>query len=526
MNLQDKFRRFRSSFSFRLFAVFTAMTLLITFAFSIIYIRSEINAQKKRFEQRLGLLASHMSGSISLPVFAENRELLQQIILDETARHKDISAITIKNLAGNQLGEYRHPTPPSADNQMSTTVDIYSSSLSFSPETALTGGSDSSGAIVGTLQVAIDISEMSDSIRALTIKAVMVALIFWIAVSILSYAILKQVTHSFKSLMHGIETIKSGNFSVTIPVERNDEPGRAAEAVNQLALALKERDEENLRLQEELFNALRMEVQEEKKQLMARLIQTNRMTFLGLLASSMAHEINNPNGAIRLSGLYLSRAWLDAMPLLKRIAEEEGDFSLGGIPYSEARKEITRSCATIERNTELISKVVHDLRSYSLGERHEFQPDVDINQVIRNAVSTVRAYGRHGDMQVALETGEDLPLLNGSKHQLEQVIINLLLNALQAQSDNNGRVTIRSEFRPDQQQVVVTVSDQGEGIAPEDLQRLFEPFFSTKLDKGGSGLGLFVTNFIVNQHHGTLEFDSELGKGTRVTVALPSPPLP
>jgi len=103
------------------------------------------------------------------------------------------------------------------------------------------------------------------------------------------------------------------------------------------------------------------------------------------------------------------------------------------------------------------------------------------------------------------------------------VVINLLLNALQAMPNVTGTVTITSSLNQESDKVDITISDQGSGIAPNDLERLFEPFYSTRLDKGGSGLGLFVTNFLVSQHHGTLDFSSELGKGTTVKVSLPTP---
>jgi len=514
---------FQTSFRFKLFVIFTVLTLLITLTFSVVYIRSEINSQKKRAEQRLNLLATHLSGNISLPLFAENHQMMKQILNEQTVLYPDISAIMVRNKDNRILVDFARTPTVRPENELTKTVDVISNPLGISPEEAMTGSSPTTVTAIGSMQLSLDISDMTAKIRELTYKALVIAFFFWVAVSLLSYLVLQKVTQGFKTFLEGLETIKAGNYSISIPVLKNDEPGRAAAAVNELAAALRRRDEDNRRLQEELVHALKMEVQEEKKQLMAKLIQTNRMTFLGLLASSMAHEINNPNGSIRLAGLYLSRAWLDALPLLKRTAEEEGDFSLGGIPFSAASREITSCCATIERNTELISKVVHDLRSYSLGERYEFNSDVNVNQVIYNAISTVRAYGRHGDMQVVVETEADLPLIYGSRHQLEQVVINLLLNALQALPDGTGTVTITSSLKPESSQVAITISDQGGGIAPKDLEHLFEPFYSTRLDKGGSGLGLFVTNFLVSQHQGTLDFSSELGKGTTVTVNLPLP---
>ena len=167
--------------------------------------------------------------------------------------------------------------------------------------------------------------------------------------------------------MQGVEKITQGDYSIRIPTESDDEPEQAAMAINDLAATLQDRERENRRLQAELLNAMKVEVQEERKLLMAKLIQTNRMTSLGLLVSSMAHEINNPNGAIRLAAQYMNKAWKDTLPVLKGIAREEGDFSIGGIPLSMAGEEIARSGENIIRNTERIETVIKNLRAYSLG---------------------------------------------------------------------------------------------------------------------------------------------------------------
>jgi len=175
----------------------------------------------------------------------------------------------------------------------------------------------------------------------------------------------------------------------------------------------------------------------------------------------MAHEINNPNGSIRLANQYLARACKDALPLLQQIAAEEGDFNLGGLPFSLARGELVNCSATIERSTERIAQVIQDLRSYSLGARNEFVSDVDIKQVITGALTIVRSHGKYTGMTFSTDAAADIPSITGSQHQLEQVLINLLLNAVQATPGGKGQVTVQACFDRANDQVRISVKDEG-----------------------------------------------------------------
>jgi len=526
VTLCSRLTGFRASFRFKLLAIFTLLTALITFLFSFMYIVTEVRDQRRLAADKAHMLATHLAESVRLPLFAENREALR-LLAEDTARYPEIHAVVIRANDGRVLADFQRPTTPPPGDLLSEIVEVRSNPLGAAPETAFTGGSNVAGALIGRVRLDLDTSGLKQTIRQIIMSSCLLALGFWVTGSILSYLALRQVTRSFNALMRGLETMRTGNFAIRIDVERDDEPGRAAAAINELATTLQQREQENQRLQEELLDAMRLEVKEEKRQLMAKLIQTNRMTSLGLLASSMAHEINNPNATIRLAGQYLDRAWKDALPLLQQASIEEGDFALGGVPFSAASVNIAECCATIDRNSERIAHVIQDLRSYSLGERNAFRHDVNINHVVGGALTIIRSHGKHTDTAIVADTATDIPVITGSHHQLEQVVVNLLLNAVQALPEGKGKVTVGTAIDLASQEVRVTVRDEGEGIPPELRERLLEPFFSTRIDKGGSGLGLFVASFIVNEHNGNLEFSSTPGVGTTVTVRLPlRPPLP
>lgn len=521
--MSDRFKRpsLSSSFSFRLFAIFTVTTALMTIALTSRYAYVTASEQRTSITRSLRLQARHLAESARLPLYAENRESLQYLA-EEAAREREIHAIRISSIDGRVLADINKTDDrTSSPDRISTQVEVRSSSLFSLPEILLDSVPEPEGTLIGHVFMERDTNDLHRAIWKSILTSFGLAALFWLAVSGLGYVVLLKVTRSFNALMAGIERMQGGDLSNRIVIDRMDEPGRAAVAVNALAESLQRREEENRKLQEELLQAMRIEVQNEKKQLMAKLIQTNRMTSLGLMASSMAHEINNPVGAIRMANQFLCRAWEHALPLLDRAANEEGDFTLGGLPFSTARTNVAECCGTIDRSTERISHVISDLRSYSLGDRNEFLPGVDLNRVVEDALSIVKAHGKHSEASITATPSPHLPSVPGSHHQLVQVVVNLLLNAVQALPDGKGAISAGTCHLPETDEVLITVHDEGEGIPPEIRDHILEPFFSTRFNEGGSGLGLFVSNYIVTAHGGSLEFDSADGVGTTVTVRLP-----
>lgn len=516
------FITFRASFQFKLFTIFTLLTALMAALFGSAYIFTEIREQRDYAGNRCQLMAAHLADTIRLPLFAENREMLLQIIR-ETSHTPDFHSVTIRANDGRILAEIHKPVARGDGELLSKTVEVRSNPLGSSPESAIIGSNEPIGALIGTVRLDLDTTELRARTRRLIMVACATALLFWITVSTLCYLALRQVTRSFNALMRGLESMQAGNYAVRIDPVGSDEPGRAAVAITLLAASLQQREEENRRLQQQLVDAMRLEVQNEKKQIMAKLIQTNRMTSLGLLASSMAHEINTPNGAIKLAGQQVAKTWKSAIPILDRVAQEEGDFVLGGAVFSLVRDEVTKATEVIARCSERIEKVVQDLRAYNIGGHGDVKDRVNLNQVVSDALTIIRAHGRYGNIAILNEPCPELPAVTGNRYQLEQVVINLVLNSIQAIPElRQGIITITSGYDSVKGEVSLDVKDDGEGIQPEIMSRLMEPFFSTRMESGGSGLGLYISNFIVTEHRGRLVFESEPGKGTTATITIPT----
>jgi PAS domain S-box-containing protein len=246
-----------------------------------------------------------------------------------------------------------------------------------------------------------------------------------------------------------------------------------------------------------------------------------RLASIGVLAAGVAHEINNPNNAIHFNASVLERAWGDAAPILSEYFRENGDFSLAGLPFSEASGTLPELLSQIGTNSKRIQRIVENLKHLSRKDRSELTSEADVAATLEAAVGILRKQTQEHTDRFELTVAEGLPAVRGSSQQLEQVFINVILNALQALPDRNCGVFVDASAPPGSGGVSIRVRDEGAGITKEHLEALTEPFFSTREDSGGTGLGLSISQSIIDKHGGRIEFESELGRGTTVTITLP-----
>ncbi len=259
----------------------------------------------------------------------------------------------------------------------------------------------------------------------------------------------------------------------------------------------------------------------EKRHLETQALQNARLASIGVLAAGVAHEINNPNNAIQFNAALLDRAWKDVLPILKEYYTENGDFAVGGVNYSQAAKNLPLILSETIRNSDRIRRIVKNLKHMSRQDTDELAERVDIQQVVEAAVMILHNQIQKFTDQFFLDIPDGLPLVQGNSQQLEQVIINLLLNALQALANRESSVRVQGGYDADDCQLWIVISDQGKGIPERDLSRLTEPFFTTRAESGGTGLGLSISRAIVERHDGSLGFESEVDVGTKVTIRLP-----
>ena len=253
-----------------------------------------------------------------------------------------------------------------------------------------------------------------------------------------------------------------------------------------------------------------------------KLVQADKMTSLGILVSGVAHEINNPNGLILLNVPTLKEASADAEAILEEHYRLHGEFIYGGLPYSRMRDNIPRLFTEMHEGAKRIKRIVDDLKDFARRDSSAAMEQLDLNSVAQAAVRLVEPTLREATGHFMAEYCPELPAVRGNTQRIEQVIVNLLLNACQALPDKERKIYLATGYDQSTRSVFLTVTDEGSGISPDVRPYLTDPFFTTKRDAGGTGLGLSVSAGIVKEHGGSLEFDSASGEGTAVSLRLPA----
>jgi PAS domain S-box-containing protein len=223
--------------------------------------------------------------------------------------------------------------------------------------------------------------------------------------------------------------------------------------------------------------------------------QADKLAALGTLSAGIAHEINNPIGIIT------SRV---EVMLLEAESEE--------LP-AEMRKDLE----VILRHARRVASITQGLLSFA-RQSSGMRAAVNLNRVVEEMLQLVRKDMDSAQVRVTLRRHEALPEIMADANAIGQVLLNLLTNARRAMPDG-GEITIETGYDPETRSVRLVVCDTGTGIAPEVLPKIFDPFFTTKSD--GTGLGLSVSHGIIHDHQGSVDVESEVGKGTTFTVTLP-----
>lgn len=254
-----------------------------------------------------------------------------------------------------------------------------------------------------------------------------------------------------------------------------------------------------------------------------QLIQADKMASLGILVSGVAHEINNPSSLLLLNLPALRDIYADCLEVLDAHYREHGDFTVGGLDYSRVRDEIPLMLDEMLEGSQRIKRIVGDLKDFSRQGSAELGEALDLNAVVHTAIRLVENSIRKATDHFETDYEADLPSVTGNAQRIEQVVINLVLNACQALDHPEQGIRVRTFSQVDEAGhlwVCLAVEDQGCGIGSDVIGRVTDPFFTTKRDQGGTGLGLSVSAGIVLEHQGSLTFDSTPGGGTTARVSL------
>lgn len=268
---------------------------------------------------------------------------------------------------------------------------------------------------------------------------------------------------------------------------------------------------------------VRSKVQLERLQ--TQIVQNEKMASLGQLSAGIAHELNNPVGFIYGNLDFLSKCMGGLVKLLNYYDEAElsGPVIAGAaeikaqIDYQASLEDLNSIISDCRDGAERISDIVQNLRTFSRLDEAEFKK-TDVHEGIDSTLRLLSRYFSTDNILLVREYSE-LPLIDAFSGQLNQVWMNLLVNAAQAVSVKGGEVRITTSAN--KQSVFIAVSDTGDGIAAEHLSRIFDPFYTTKPVGDGTGLGLSISFGIVDRHGGTIAVDTKINEGSTFMVTLP-----
>jgi signal transduction histidine kinase len=251
-----------------------------------------------------------------------------------------------------------------------------------------------------------------------------------------------------------------------------------------------------------------------------QLQQADKLASLGQLVSGIGHEINNPNQFIRGNIKIVKQALEDMLPIIDDHYAKDSDLKIARLNYDFFRKHIMTLVSDMAHGSERIKAIVEGLRTFARKDEGLLVDKVDINTLVEASARLVQNEV-HKRADIELDLTPKLPAFIGNTQKIEQVLINLIVNAGQAMGDDK-KGTIRIHTRSQNGHVVVEVKDNGCGMSENTLRQIFDPFFTTKRAKGGTGLGLAIAFRIIEEHKGTISVGSEIGVGTTFTIKIPA----
>lgn len=357
--------------------------------------------------------------------------------------------------------------------------------------------------VLGVLDIVYPLERIDRSIRQNTVTIVSLSLGF-VALAALLVGLLVQrmVYRPLRDLQDGAARLAGGDLDQPIPVRSQDELGQLADSFNAMMHALRSSRVEL----EQWGHTLEHKVEAATRELhraQAEAARGEKLASVGLLAAGIAHELNNPlTGVLTFSSL-LRKQMPDGSP-----EAEDLDLVI----------QETRRCAAIIRRLLDFAREKTPEKNYA-----------DLNALIRKTVLLVEQSAQAMGIEILVETDETLPPVWIDENLLEQVVMNMLVNAQHA-IGSDGRITVRSRLREDRpaaqdrgarSMAEISIADTGCGIPEENLQKIFDPFFTTKGVGKGTGLGLSVSHGTIEAHGGTIEVDSTVGVGSEFRIYLP-----
>lgn len=355
--------------------------------------------------------------------------------------------------------------------------------------------------VLGVLDTDLSLARADASVNEGVWSMLLYTLLAITGVSLLTYVFVMRVVHRpIRVLSAATERLRGGDLGYTITAISDDELGELAASFNQMSLQLRQANEEITTWAHTLEERVDQKTAELKRA-HDQILHVEKMATIGKMAAVVAHEVNNPLAGI-LTYSKLMRKWIDRR-----------DFT------DEKLKEYEQCLDLIAAESRRCGDLVKNLLMFSRTSPMNLVW-ADLNQVMQRCAMLIQHQLEHAGVQLDLQAGADMPPVHCDPAQVEQVLLALMMNAIDAMP-HGGNLWLRSRSLPQSAQVELQVRDDGCGMTPEVRDNLFEPFVTTKPEGKGVGLGLAISRSIVDRHHGTIQVESEVGRGTTFYIFLP-----
>ena len=277
-----------------------------------------------------------------------------------------------------------------------------------------------------------------------------------------------------------------------------------------------------LREQQRQLESQQRHVEEALKESQQQLHQAQKMETLGTLVAGVAHEINNPINLIMYNLPLIQKIWSDLLPVLMAQKKKMPNQKFGGFTYDFLEDNLTQLVADMDMAANRVAKIVSDLKNFSKQSNVAEKSMVQVNVAVKNAMRLVQTTLRKSGVRIQLDLDENLPLIEGNLQSIEQIILNIIINAIQAIDHSKGIIRIATGFQRKDARIGLQITDNGRGISEAIADKLFLPFVTDKQAEGGTGLGLSVTYGLVQSLGGDISFETQKGKGTTFTALFPT----
>lgn len=497
------FKKTRLSIALKINAAILALICLTVLVLSRVFINAQVNTVKAELKSRGVTLTNNLAYNSELGVLAKDADSLYKLLKVLTFE-KDVVYGSISDSNGNIISETgsRHKTDD-------TSIDVFTSQIKTKviPESlgkegvAIFFQQDLPEEVIGEAYVELSLDNLYKTIVDIRHKTLLLTVILIVLAFILTLFVTRLIIGPLLGLVEATKRVSSGELDYKVKVYSNDEIGDLALSFNEMTENLKNTYEKLEKRTKEL-EVVNKNLQEAQYQL----VQSTKMAAIGQLGAGVAHELNNPLGGVLGYAQYV-------MQKVRKPGFTADDFST-----------CTTYLGHIEREALRCKTIVENLLKFSRGPKKEME-DVEINRVIKETMPLTSHGLRSHKINIVESYSPDLPVVNGNFNKLQQVMVNMIINAEQAMPEG-GQLTIATRAKRGEgnkpSAVIIEMEDTGCGIAPENISRLFEPFFTTKQNSKGTGLGLTVSYEIIQEHGGDISVDSQVNRGTKFTITIPS----